>query len=58
VADTGMDDFFKKDDPFLTTLVEKAAKMKSNPNTSLKTDQNIRDLTRVSLYQHVIYCGK
>ncbi|KAH8647461.1 hypothetical protein BGZ60DRAFT_509545 [Tricladium varicosporioides] len=56
VANTGMDDFFKKGDPFLQTLCEKAAKLKKNPKTSLKSDDNIRDLTRLSLYQPVIYC--
>lgn len=58
VTAKGMDDFFVKDDPFLETLAEKAAELKKNPSTSLKTDENIRDLTRLSLYQPVIYCGK
>ncbi|KAI1642280.1 ankyrin [Daldinia loculata] len=52
-----MDGFFKNDDPFLNTLVEKAAKMKANPpDSTLKSDKDIRDLIKVSLYQQVILC--
>ncbi|KAI1652610.1 ankyrin [Daldinia decipiens] len=52
-----MDGFFKNDDPFLDTLVEKAAKMKANPpESTLKSDKDIRDLIKVSLYQQVILC--
>lgn len=54
-----MDGFFKNDDPFLNTLVEKAAKMKANPpDSTLKSDKDIRDLIKVSLYQQVILCGR
>jgi hypothetical protein len=56
LVDTKMDDFFPKNDPFLKTLLEKAAQLKENPNTSFKSDENIKDLTKLSLYQPVIFC--
>ncbi|KAF3055776.1 hypothetical protein GL218_06861 [Daldinia childiae] len=57
ISKNHMDSFFKNDDPFLNTLVEKAAKMKANPpESTLKSDKDIRDLIKVSLYQQVILC--
>ncbi|OTB11563.1 hypothetical protein K445DRAFT_321945 [Daldinia sp. EC12] len=56
ITDNRLSDFFKKDDPFLKTLVHKAAKLKSNPESTFKSDKDIRDLLKLSLYQQVIYC--
>ncbi|KAI8962735.1 hypothetical protein F5Y11DRAFT_181182 [Daldinia sp. FL1419] len=51
-----MGTFFKRDDPFLDTLVQKANKMKENPDSTIKSDNDVCDLIKLSLYQQVIYC--
>ncbi|KAI0850394.1 ankyrin [Daldinia vernicosa] len=57
ISKNRMDGFFKNDDPFINTLVEKAAKLKASPpDPTLKSDKDIRDLIKVSLYQQVILC--
>ncbi|KAI1802428.1 ankyrin [Daldinia bambusicola] len=56
IADNNLGNFFKNDDPFLKTLVHKAAKIKSDPESTFKTDKDIRDLLKLSLYQQVIFC--
>ncbi|KAI1465844.1 ankyrin [Daldinia caldariorum] len=56
IADNNLGNFFKKGDPFLKTLVHKAAKIKSDPKSTFKTDKDIRDLLKLSLYQQVIFC--
>lgn len=56
VADTKMNDFFQ-DDTFLNKVAEKAVKLKTDPSTSLKRLDDIKDLTRLALFQSVIYCG-
>lgn len=56
VADTKMNDFFQ-DDTFLQKIAEKAVKLKTDPSTTLKSLDDIKDLTRLALFQSVIYCG-
>lgn len=56
VADTKMNDFFQ-DDTFLKKVAEKAVKLKTDPSTSLKRLDDIKDLTKLALFQSVIYCG-
>ncbi|KAI0117456.1 ankyrin [Daldinia grandis] len=57
ISNNRMGEFFRNDDPFLETLVEKAAKLKANPpDSTLKSDKDIRDLIKVSLYQQAILC--
>jgi hypothetical protein len=48
--------FFKPNDPFLDTLVKNAVQLQNNPNTFFNTPQKLEDLTRLSMYQPVIYC--
>lgn len=56
IADTNMNDFFQ-DDTFLKKVAEKAVKLKTDPSTTLKSLDDIKDLTRLALFQSVIYCG-
>ncbi len=56
IADTKMNDFFQ-DDTFLQKVAEKAAKLKTDPSTTLKSLDDVKDLTRLALFQSVIYCG-
>lgn len=56
IADTKMNDFFQ-DDTFLQKVAEKAVKLKTDPSTTLKSLDDIKDLTRLALFQSVIYCG-
>ncbi|KAI0918884.1 hypothetical protein AcV5_001948 [Taiwanofungus camphoratus] len=56
VAESGLDKFFAPGDPFLQTLAEKASALRDDPTTSLGSPENIKRLTRLSLYQPVIYC--
>ncbi|EZF30500.1 hypothetical protein H101_05867 [Trichophyton interdigitale H6] len=44
--------FFPQDDPFLQTVVDKATELEANPDNTLNT----KDLTRLALYQPVMYC--
>lgn len=56
IADTKMNDFFQ-DDTFLQKVAEKAVKLKTDPSTTLKSLDDVKDLTRLALFQSVIYCG-
>lgn len=56
VAESGLDKFFAPNDPFLEVLATKAAALRSNPNSNLGSLDNIKRLTRFSMYQPVIYC--
>ena len=48
--------FFAPNDPFLATLAEKANALKDDPTTDLGKPENIKRLTKLSLYHPVIYC--
>ncbi|KAJ3559589.1 hypothetical protein NM688_g263 [Phlebia brevispora] len=56
VEESGLDKFFAPGDRFLQNLAEKATALRNDPTTNLGTTENIRRLTRLSLYQPVIYC--
>lgn len=56
VGKSGLDKFFKKDDPFLQKLAEKACALRTDKSTDLGNHEHIKRLTRLSLYQPVIYC--
>ena len=48
--------FFSPNEPFLETLAEKASALTEDPTTDLGESENIKRLTRLSLYHPVIYC--
>ena len=48
--------FFSPNDPFLTNLAENANALREDPTTDLGKPENIKRLTRLSLYRPVIYC--
>ena len=48
--------FFSPNDPFLTNLAENANALREDPTTDLGKPENIKCLTRLSLYHPVIYC--
>lgn len=52
IKDAHLDQFFK-DDKFLNHVITKAVDMEADPKTTV----NVRDLTRLALYQPVLYCG-
>ncbi|PCG89020.1 Hypothetical protein PENO1_107010 [Penicillium occitanis (nom. inval.)] len=58
LKETGMNDFFAEDDDFLDQVARKAVKLKTDPSTTLKRPDDIKNLTRLALYQPVIYCGE
>ncbi|KAM6479785.1 hypothetical protein HDV62DRAFT_399312 [Trichoderma sp. SZMC 28011] len=51
IKDAHLDQFFK-DDKFLNHVITKAVDMEADPKTTV----NVRDLTRLALYQPVLYC--
>ncbi|KIJ34861.1 hypothetical protein M422DRAFT_782742 [Sphaerobolus stellatus SS14] len=56
VEDTGLEMFFPPTNTYLSTVSQNAAVLRNDPTTNLGTPQNIRRLTRLSLYHPVIYC--
>ncbi|PPQ92155.1 hypothetical protein CVT25_008780 [Psilocybe cyanescens] len=48
--------FFAPDDPFLSKLASKANALISDDTTDLGKPENIKHLTRLSLYEPYIYC--
>jgi hypothetical protein len=56
VKETKLTKFFRPGDPFLQTVAEKATKLREDPNTDLGKPENMERLTRLALYQPVIYC--
>ena len=50
---TKLSRFFPPGNRFLEKVVEKAVELDENPNNTL----DVRDLTRLALYQPVLYCG-
>ncbi|OJJ31938.1 hypothetical protein ASPWEDRAFT_53695 [Aspergillus wentii DTO 134E9] len=52
INDSHLDLFFPPEHSFLKTVVEKAVNLKKDPDNTLDT----KDLTRVALYQPVLYC--
>jgi hypothetical protein len=52
-----MEEFFSPDEPFFQTLAEKAVKVRAEPNTAYSDSENIKSLTKLSLYQPVMFCG-
>lgn len=56
VNETGLSEYFAEDDPFLESVAEKAASLREDPSNPLRTDDDIRNLTKLALYQPVLYC--
>ncbi|KAJ3553690.1 hypothetical protein NM688_g3480 [Phlebia brevispora] len=56
IGDSGLQTFFPPGSRFLQTLAEKAAALRNDPTTTLGSEENIKRLTRLSLYHPVIYC--
>lgn len=50
--------FFAPGNDFFQKVAEKAVELKDDPNNHLKTPDQIKDLTRLALYQPILYCGK
>ena len=58
VTKSGLSDYFAEGDDFLQAVAEKAVRLKDDPSNPLRTDDDIRNLTRLALYRPVIYCGE
>ena len=54
--DKKFEKFFAPDDPFLTNLAAKANALRDDPTTDLGKPENIKHITRLSLYHPFIYC--
>ncbi|KIM49775.1 hypothetical protein M413DRAFT_60710 [Hebeloma cylindrosporum] len=54
--DKKFESFFSPNDPFLTKLAEKANALRDDPTTDLGKPENIKHITRLSLYSPIIYC--
>lgn len=50
--------FFAPGNDFFQRVAEKAVELKEDPNNHLKSPDQINDLTRLALYQPILYCGK
>ncbi|KAF9636424.1 hypothetical protein BFW01_g7320 [Lasiodiplodia theobromae] len=48
--------FFKPKNDFFQKVAEKAVELKEDPNNHLKAPSQISDLTRLALYQPILYC--
>jgi len=48
--------FFSPNDPFLSKLAEKANALRDDHTTDLGKPENIKHITRLSLYNPIIYC--
>lgn len=53
INETNLSRFFPVGNQFLKKVVEKAMELDADPNNTL----DVRDLTRLALYQPVLYCG-
>ena len=56
VQQRNFEKFFSPNDPFLVNLAENANTLRNDPTTDLGKSENIKRLTRLSLYHPVIYC--
>ncbi|KIJ34860.1 hypothetical protein M422DRAFT_51796 [Sphaerobolus stellatus SS14] len=56
VENAGLEMFFPPSNTYLSTVSQKAAWLRNDRTTDLGTPQNVRRLTRLSLYHPVIYC--
>ncbi|PCH33955.1 hypothetical protein WOLCODRAFT_160480 [Wolfiporia cocos MD-104 SS10] len=56
VKTSGLEKFFAPGDTFLQTLAERATILRNDRTTTLGQPGNIERLTRLSLYQSVVYC--
>ncbi|EJT76718.1 hypothetical protein GGTG_06634 [Gaeumannomyces tritici R3-111a-1] len=54
VQDSGLERFFPRDSEFLQKLAEGLARFKDSPS-ALNTPENLKGLTKLSLYQTIIY---
>lgn len=50
--------FFAPGNDFFQKVAEKAVELKDDPKNHLKAPDQISDLTRLALYQPILYCGK
>ncbi|KAB8229719.1 ankyrin repeat protein [Aspergillus alliaceus] len=57
VKNTGLEKFFAPDNPFLQQVAEKVSKLRDDPNNLLNKPDQIRDLTRLALYQAALCRG-
>ena len=56
VRQRNLEKFFSPNDPFLVNVAENANSLRNDPTTNLGKLENIKRLTRLSLYHPVIYC--
>ncbi|EJT69012.1 hypothetical protein GGTG_13409 [Gaeumannomyces tritici R3-111a-1] len=55
VQDSGLERFFPRDSEFLQKLAEGLARFKDSPS-ALNTPENLKGLTKLALYQTILYC--
>ncbi|TGJ81732.1 hypothetical protein E0Z10_g7027 [Xylaria hypoxylon] len=52
----GLDRFFPPDDPYLQQVADKAFQLKNDPKNLLNTPRQIDGLSKLALYQPILYC--
>lgn len=57
VGSMGLGEFFPPDSPFIIDLGEKAAALIKDETATLNSPEEVSDLTKLALYDTVIYCG-
>ena len=57
VHESGLGKLYPPDHPYLHEVAARAVKLKDDPNNPLNSPEQIGTLTRLALYQPVLYCG-
>lgn len=56
IKDSGLEKFYGSDNTLLQSVAEKASALRNDPNETLNAPESIDRLTRLALYQVVLYC--
>lgn len=57
IGHMGLDDFYPANDPYVRELCKRAAALVDDITATLNTPEEVADLTKLALYDTVIYCG-
>ena len=57
ITSEGLGEFFPAGSEFLQTVARKAAILAESEATTLASPEYLPELTRLSLYQHILFCG-
>lgn len=57
VQESGLGKLYPPDDEYLNKVAARAAELRDDPNNPLNKPEQIGTLTRLALYQPILYCG-